>query len=155
MAAILVGAVLRDRVGDDMRASMTARDALRTSTLRMLIAAMDYRRIELGHALEDDEVHEVIAKEAKRRRESIDAFGDAGRQDLVDKETAELAVLQSYLPAGLGDEELAALVDEAIAETGATGPREMGAVMKALMPKVKGRADGGAVSALVKAKLGA
>jgi uncharacterized protein YqeY len=100
-------------------------------------------------------VIDVIAREAKRRRESMEAFEAAGRAELVAKEGAELAVLETYLPEGLSDAELEKIVDEAIAEVGATTPKEMGAVMKAIMPKTKGRADGGAVSALVKRKLGA
>ncbi|MGH8311248.1 MAG: GatB/YqeY domain-containing protein, partial [Steroidobacteraceae bacterium] len=110
--------------------------------------------VERMHELGDDEVLEIAGREAKRRRESIQAFGDAGRDELVAKETAELAVLNEYLPAALTEAEIAELVDEAVAETGATTPKEMGAVMKALMPKVRGRADGSAVSAAVKARLG-
>ena len=147
--------MLRDQIGDEMRASMKARDPVRTSTLRLLMTAMKNAQVERGHELEDDEVVEVIGREAKRRRESIDAYTAANRQDLADKEAAELAILESYLPAQLGSDELAALVDEAIAEVGATDAKAMGQVMKAVMPKVKGRADGGAVSAMVKQRLGA
>ncbi|MGZ4104915.1 MAG: GatB/YqeY domain-containing protein [Actinomycetota bacterium] len=146
--------MLRDRIADEMRASMKAREQTRTSTLRMLMAAMKNTQVEKGHELDDDEVIDVIAREAKRRRESIDAFANAGRTELVEKETAELAVLESYLPERLSDDELAALVDESIAETGASSPKEMGQVMKALMPKLRGRADGAAVSAMVRARLG-
>jgi uncharacterized protein YqeY len=138
-----------------MRAAMKAREQVRVSTLRMLMTAVKNREVEVGHALDDDEVLDVVGKEAKRRRESIEAFGAAGRPELVEKERAELAVLEAYLPEGLSQDEVAALVDEAIAETGATSPKEMGAVMKAVMPKVRGRADGNVVSALVKQKLGA
>ena len=98
---------------------------------------------------------EVVAREAKRRRESMEAFEKGGRAELVEKEGAELAVLEAYLPEQLGEDELGALVDEAIAETGASSPKEMGAVMKVVMGKVKGRADGAAVSAMVRARLGA
>ncbi|MGZ4145745.1 MAG: GatB/YqeY domain-containing protein [Actinomycetota bacterium] len=146
--------MLRDRIADEMRASMKAREQTRTSTLRMLMAAMKNTQVEKGHELDDDEVIDVIARETKRRRESIDAFANAGRTELVEKETAELAVLESYLPERLSDDELAALVDESIAETGASSPKEMGQVMKALMPKLRGRADGAAVSAMVHARLG-
>lgn len=138
-----------------MRAAMKARDQVRVGSLRLLMAAVKNAEIEARHELADDEVLTVISREAKRRRESIEAYGAGGRQDLVDMTEADLAVLQSYLPEGLTDAELAAFVDEAIAETGATSAKEMGAVMKALMPKVKGRADGGAISAMVKARLGA
>jgi uncharacterized protein len=147
--------MLRDRIADDMRASMKAREQTRVSTLRMLMAAMKNTQVEKGHELDDDEVVDVIAREAKRRRESMEAFEKGGRAELVEKEGAELAVLETYLPERLSEEELAALVDEAIAETGATSPKEMGQVMKAVMPKVKGRADGSAVSAVVRARLGA
>lgn len=147
--------MLRDRIAEDMRAAMKAREQTRVGTLRMVMASVKNAEVERGHALADDEVVEVIAREAKRRRESTDAFGAAGRTDLVEKESAELMVLQAYLPQAMSDEELARAVDEAIAETGATSPSQMGAVMKALMPKVRGRADGAAVSAMVKARLGA
>jgi uncharacterized protein YqeY len=146
--------MLRDRIAEEMRAAMKAREQTRVSTLRMLMAAMKNTQVEKGHELDDDEVVDVIAREAKRRRESMEAFEKGGRAELVQKESAELAVLEAYLPAKLGDDELARLVDDAIAETGASSPKEMGQVMKALMPKVKGRADGAAVSAAVRARLG-
>lgn len=154
MARILTG-MLRDQIADDMRAAMKARDPVRVSTLRMLMAAVKNAQVEKRHELDDDEVLGVLAREAKKRKESIEAFGDAGRQDLVDKETAELAVLDSYLPEQLSDDELAAMVDEAIAEARASDPKHMGQVMKVLMPKVKGRADGSKLSGLVRARLGA
>ncbi|GAC1416192.1 MAG: GatB/YqeY domain-containing protein [Actinomycetota bacterium] len=147
--------MLRDQIPQDLTKAMKERDAVRVSTLRMLITAMKNTQVERMHELSDDEIVEVMSKEAKRRRESIEAFTSANRTDLADKEAAELAVLEAYLPAGLTQDEIAALVDQAIAETGAVGPQQMGVVMKALMPKVKGRADGGVVSALVKSKLGA
>ena len=145
---------LRGKIGTDMREAMKARDQVRVGTLRMLMAAMKNTEVERLHELSDDEVIEVVGREAKRRRESIEAFGAAGRTELVDKESAELLVLEEYLPARLSDDEVGALVAEAIAETGASSPKQMGEVMKVLMPKVQGRADGGAVSAAVKAKLG-
>jgi uncharacterized protein YqeY len=138
-----------------MRDAMKAREQLRVATLRMLMAAVKNTEVEKLHELSDDEVLEVIVREAKRRRESIEAFKQGGRDDLVEKESGELAVLEAYLPEKLSDAELAAMVDEAIAETGASSPKQMGEVMKALMPKVRGRADGAQVSALVKSKLGA
>ena len=147
--------MLRDEIANDMRAAMKAREATRVSTLRMLMAAMKNVQVERGHELNDDEVLEVLAREAKRRRESMEAYEHGGRPDLVQKEGAELAVLEEYLPDRLSDRELEVLVDEAIAETGATDPKQMGAVMKVLMPKVKGRADGSVVSGLVRARLGA
>ena len=147
--------VLRDRISDEMRAAMKAREQTRVSTLRMLMAAMKNTQVEKGHELSDDEVLEVVAREAKRRRESMEAFEKGGRAELVEKEGAELAVLEAYLPEQLGEDELGALVDDAIAETGASTPKEMGAVMKVVMGKVKGRADGASVSAMVRARLGA
>ncbi len=147
--------VLRDRIADEMRAAMKAREQTRVSTLRMLMASMKNTQVEKGHELSDDEVLEVVAREAKRRRESMEAFEKGGRSELVEKEGAELAVLEAYLPERLGDDQLAKLVDDAIAETGASTPKEMGAVMKVVMGKVKGRADGAAVSAMVRARLGA
>src|SRR5260221_11077370 len=146
---------LRTKIGDDMRAAMKERDQVRVSTLRMLMTSIKNAEVEKLHELSDDEVLDVVGREAKRRRESIEAYGQAGRGDLADKESAELAVLQTYLPAGLSEEQVAALVDEAIAETGASSPKQMGEVMKVLMPKVRGRADGSVVSRLVKEKLGA
>lgn len=146
--------MLRDRIGDDMREAMKARDRLRVGALRMLMAAVKNAEVEKLHQLSDDEVLEVVAREAKRRRESIEAFEQGGRRDLVDKEAAELAVLEGYLPARLTEEEISLLVEEAIAETGASTPKQMGEVMKALIPKIRGRADGAEVSALVKARLG-
>jgi uncharacterized protein YqeY len=147
--------MLREKIATDMRDAMKAREQLRVATLRMLMAAVKNTEVEKLHELSDDEVLEVVVREAKRRRESIDAFKQGGRDDLVQKEGDELAVLEAYLPERLSDEELAKLVDEAIAETGASTPKQMGGVMKALMPKVRGRADGAEVSALVKGKLGA
>ncbi|HJR19597.1 MAG TPA: GatB/YqeY domain-containing protein [Actinomycetota bacterium] len=147
--------MLREKIANDMRDAMKAREAVRVAALRMLMAAVKNAEIEKRHELSDDEVLDVVGKEAKRRRESIEAFEKGGRDDLVAKESDELAVLEAYLPERLSDDELAALVDAAIAETGAASPKQMGDVMKALMPKLRGRADGGQVSALVKAKLGA
>lgn len=147
--------MLREKIADEMRAAMKAREQDRVAALRMLMTAVKNTEVEKLHELSDDEVLDVIAREAKRRRESIDAFDKGGRADLVDKETAELRVLEAYLPEKLSDDELAALVDQAVAETGAASPKQMGEVMKALMPKVRGRADGAQVSALVKARLGA
>ena len=146
--------MLRERIANDMRDAMKAREQIRVATLRMLMAAVKNTEVEKLHDLSDDEVLEVIAREAKRRRESIEAFDKGGRTDLVEKETAELGVLESYLPEKLSDDELGALVDQAVAETGASEPKQMGEVMKALMPKVRGRADGAQVSALVRSRLG-
>jgi len=146
--------MLRDSIANEMREAMKAREPVRVGALRMLMAAVKNTEVEKLHELSDDEVLEVIAREAKRRRESIEAFEKGGRTDLVDKESGELTVLEAYLPEKLSDDELASLVDQAIAETGASTPKQMGEVMKALMPKLRGRADGAQVSAMVKARLG-
>lgn len=147
--------MLKDSIQNDLTAAMKARDAVRTQTLRAVITAVKNAEKEKRTELGDDAVLDVVSREAKRRRESIDAFGAGGRDDLVAKETAELEILAAYLPAALSEDELTSLVDQAIADAGATSPREMGAVMKILTPQVRGRADGAAVAAAVKARLGA
>ena len=123
----------------------------------MLTSAVTYREVEWGKAVALDEVGvlQVVATEIKRRRDSVEQYRAGNRADLADKEEAEIHVLQGYLPAQLGEEELRAKVDEAIAKTGAKGPKDMGAVMKALLPEVQGRAEGKAVSDMVKARLAA
>jgi uncharacterized protein len=146
--------VLREKIGVQMREAMKAREQARVSTLRMLMTAIRNAEVDRRHPLDDDEVIDIASKEAKRRKESIEAFKQGGREDLVAKEEIELAVLEAYLPQALSEAELAALVDEAIASTGASEPKQMGEVMKALMPKIRGRADGATVSALVRSKLG-
>ena len=147
---------MNDQVGADIAAAMKARDASRLSALRMLKAAVMNKGVEKGRDLDDAEVLQVIASLVKQRRDSIEQFTKAGRTDLVDKETAELNILQAYLPAGATPEEINAAVAEAIAETGASSPKDMGKVMKAVMPKLAGKnADGKAVNEAVRRKLGA
>ena len=147
---------MNDQVGADIAAAMKARDTSRLSALRMLKAAVMNKGVEKGRDLDDAEVLQVIASLVKQRRDSIEQFGKAGRTDLVDKETAELNVLQAYLPAGATPEEINAAVAEAIAETGASSPKDMGKVMKAVMPKLAGKnADGKAVNEAVRRTLGA
>lgn len=146
---------LNDRVGADIAAAMKARDAARLSALRMLKAAIMNRSVEKGRDLEDAEVLQVVVSLVKQRRDSIEQFAKAGRTDLVDKETGEIAVLQAYLPPAATPEEIAAAVAEAIAETGAASPKDMGKVMKAVMPKLAGKnADGKAVNDAVRRTLG-
>jgi len=146
---------MNDQVGADIAAAMKARDTSRLSALRMLKAAVMNKGVEKGRDLDDAEVLQVIASLVKQRRDSIEQFGKAGRTDLVDKETAELNVLQAYLPAGATPEEINAAVAEAIAETGASSPKDMGKVMKAVMPKLAGKnADGKAVNEAVRRSLG-
>jgi uncharacterized protein YqeY len=147
---------MNDQVGADIAAAMKARDASRLSALRMLKAAVMNKGVEKGRDLDDAEVLQVIASLVKQRRDSIEQFSKAGRTDLVEKETAELNVLQAYLPAAATPEEINAAVAEAIAETGASSPKDMGKVMKAVMPKLAGKnADGKAVNEAVRRSLGA
>jgi len=150
---------LKDRIRADMTASMKARDDLRTSTLRMVVAAITSAEVagKQARELNDEEVQAVIASEAKKRRESATAFADAGRQELAQKETAEAEILAGYLPAQLSPDDVAAIVADVVAGTGAAGEgmRAMGRVMGAVQPRVKGRADGAMVAAEVRHQLGA
>ena len=148
-------AELKDRLQADLTTSMKARDELRTATLRMVLTAIGNEEVagKAARQLSDDEVLKVIAREAKKRREAADAFTSGGRADRADRELAEGAVLDSYLPAQLSDDELAELVRAAVAEAGASGPQAMGTVMKLVGPRVAGRAEGGRVAAAVKAVL--
>ena len=148
---------LKDQLQADLTAAMKARDELTTATLRMLLTAVGTEEVagKAARELSDDDVLKIVAKEAKKRREAATAFADGGRADRAERELAEERVLAGYLPAQLSDDELHALVRAAVAETGASSPRDMGAVMKALVPKVAGRADGGRVSGAVKAALSA
>jgi len=145
---------LKTEIHQQMTAAMKARDELRLSTLRMLISAIRYKEDELGHELSDDEVRAVAGSQVKKRTESIEAFEQAGRSELVAKEAAEREVLAVFAPEQLSDEAVDALVDEAIASTGATTMQHMGQVMGAIMAKAKGQVDGAAVQAKVKARLG-
>ncbi len=146
---------LNEQVGADVAAAMKAKDAGRLSALRMLKAAIMNKSVEKKRDLEDAEVLQVVAALVKQRRDSIDQFAKAGRTDLVDKETAEIAVLEHYLPPAVSAEEIEAAVAAAIAETGATSAKDMGKVMKAVMPKLAGKnADGRAVNEAVRRKLG-
>jgi hypothetical protein len=148
-------AELKDRLQADLTTSMKARDELTTATLRMVLTAIGNEEVagKTARQLSDDEVLKVIAREAKKRREAADAFTSGGRPDRAERELAEGAVLDGYLPAQLSDEELSALVRDAVAEAAATGPQAMGAVMKLVNPRVAGRADGGRVAAAVRAAL--
>jgi uncharacterized protein YqeY len=150
---------LKQRLHDDMTAALKARDDIRKSTLRMALTAVTKAEVAGKEAreLSDAEVLDVLTSEAKKRRESVTAYREAGREELADKEQAEADILAEYLPEQLTAEEIAALVTETIAATGAAelGPRGIGKVMGALQPNVKGKADGGAVSAEVKRQLGA
>jgi uncharacterized protein YqeY len=146
---------LKQRLQEDLTAAIKARDELRTATLRMALAAVTNEEVagKTARELGDDEIVAVISREAKKRREAADAFRDGGRPELAEREQAEGAVLADYLPEPLSDEELAALVAEAITETGADSPRQLGAVMKIVTPQVAGRAEGGRVAAEVRRQL--
>jgi len=144
---------LKERLEEDQKTAMREKDAVRLSTVRLLKSAIKYREIELAKALDDAEIEGVIASEVKRRRDSVEQYRAGNRQDLVDREEAEIRILRGWLPAPLSQDELAAKVDEVVERLKASGPRDMGAVMKALLPEVQGRAEGKAVSELVKSRL--
>ena len=140
---------LQERVQTDIAAAMRAGDGLRRDVLRMVASAAYNVEKREGHPLTDDEYLAVLSREVKTRRESVDAFRAGGREDLATREEAEIAVLAEYLPAALSEDEIRALIAEAIATTGAASPRDMGKVMGWLAPKTRGRADGKRVSELV------
>lgn len=148
--------MLKDKIQEDLKAAMIAKDELKLSTIRMLKSAIQYYEIQKGGAgyeASDEDVIDVIGREIKKRKESIELYEKGSRQELADKEKAELEILESYLPEQISEEEIRTLVDEAIAQTRASSINEMGKVMGALMPKVKGRADSTLVSNLVREKL--
>ncbi|HJU57801.1 MAG TPA: GatB/YqeY domain-containing protein [Actinomycetota bacterium] len=136
---------LKDSVREQMTAALKAGDKVRLGALRMLTAAITNREKEKRHELSDDEVREVAGREVKRRTESIEAFEAAGRTELADTERAERDVLQAFAPEQLSDADVDALIAQAIAETGASSPKEMGKVMGAVMSKAKGQVDGSVV----------
>ena len=146
---------LKEQLRADLTDAMRAKDDVRRSTLRMALTAVTNEEVagKQARELSDDEVLKVLARELKKRREAATAYAEAGHPDRAASEIAEAAVLESYLPAQLDDDELIALVASAIAEIGASGPQEMGQVMKVVQPKVAGRADGGRVAAEVKRQL--
>lgn len=145
---------LRDRIQADIAAAMRGGEVLRRDVLRMAVnAAYNLEKRQGGTALTDDELLAVLTREVKTRRESVDAFRGAAREDLATKEEAEIAILREYLPEALSEADLGALVDEAITATGAVTPRDLGKVMGWLSPRTRGRADGKIVSGLVMAAL--
>lgn len=145
---------LKDRITDDMKAALRAKDSARLSAIRLLLAAIQQREVDERITLGDAEVASVIEKMLKQRRDSIQQFEAAGRQDLADKEKFEVTVLQAYMPNALSEAEVEATVMEAIGVSGAKSMQDMGKVMSLLKPKLAGRADMAKVSALVKSKLG-
>ena len=144
---------LKERITEDMKAAMRARDAERLGTIRLLTAAMKQKEVDERIELDDATVVGIVDKLIKQRKDSVEAFSKAGRMDLADKEAAEIVVLQGYLPARLSAEEIAAAVKGIVAEVGATGPGDMGKVMGAAKARLAGKADMGLVSAAVKAAL--
>jgi uncharacterized protein YqeY len=144
---------LKDQITDDMKAAMRAKDSERLATIRLLIAEIKRKEVDERIELDDAQVVAIVEKMIKQRKDSITQFEAGGRQDLADIEKAELAVLVTYMPAGLSDEEVAAEVAAAVAASGAAGPQDMGKVMGILKPKLAGRADMTAVSAQVKKAL--
>jgi uncharacterized protein YqeY len=146
---------LKDRITDDMKSAMRARETLRLGAIRMLLAAIKQREVDERITLDDAQVATIVDKLIKQRRDSIAQFEQAGRTDLVDQEKAEVAVLSAYLPAQADAAEIEALLAAAIATTGAAGPQDMGKVMAVLKGKLAGRADLTAVSAMVKSRLAA
>ena len=144
---------LLERLDTDLKTAMKARDELALRVLRMVKSDLRYKQIELGHELSDDEIVTVLGTAAKKRKEAAVEFDRGGRQELGDNERAELAIISQYLPEQFSQEELALLIDTAVAKSGATTIKDMGAVMKVLMPEIKGRADGKVVNLAVKAKL--
>jgi uncharacterized protein YqeY len=145
---------LKDQIINDMTAAMKAQDAARTSTLRMVKAAIMNREKEGGGAITDEDVLKLLRSQVKQRRDSVEQYQKAGRPELADKEIAEIAVIETYLPQAASEAEIEQAVSEAIAETGASSMKDMGAVMKAVMPKLAGKnADGRTVSDTVKMKL--
>jgi uncharacterized protein YqeY len=144
---------LQQRISSAMRDAMRARDDRRTQTLRMAMAAAHNRQIELGRDLSDDEVLDVLSRQVKQRRESIELFRAGGREEMATAEEAEAAILGEFLPQPLLPDELEAVVATAIAETGATSQADLGRVMGVVMPRTRGRADGRAVSDAVRRNL--
>jgi uncharacterized protein YqeY len=144
---------LKDRITEDMKTAMRAKDAPRLSTIRLLLAAIKQREVDERIALDDAQVVGVLDKMIKQRKDSIAAFAQGGRTDLVDKESAEVAVLEAYLPQRLSADEVAGAVALLVAELGASGPGDMGKVMAAAKSRLAGQAEMGAVSAAVKAAL--
>jgi|SRR5882724_17572 len=146
----------KQQLKDELKQSMLAKDEMKTSVLRMVISAIGYAEIQKGGAgyeASEEDVMNVIQKEAKQHRDSIEQFRNANRPELAEKEEKELALLQKYLPEQMGEDEVRKLVAEAVQKSGVSSVDEMGKVMNALMPQVKGKADGGMVSKLVREAL--
>ena len=148
---------LKETLQADLTEAIRSRDELKSGTIRMLLAAIQVEEVagKEARVLKDDEIIKVLSREAKKRREAVDAFKEAGRADKAEQEAKEGEVILKYLPAQLSEDEIKKIVADAIAETGANSPQQMGEIMKIVQPKVAGKADGAVVSSLVKAALGA
>jgi uncharacterized protein YqeY len=144
---------LKTRISDDMKSAMKAGEKERLGTIRLILSAIKQQEVDSRKDLQDEDILAILDKMSKQRRESIDQYEKAGRDDLAGKEKAELKILQTYLPSQLDDEAITALIDEAIEATGAEAMKDMGKVMGILKPKMQGRADMAAVSAQVKSRL--
>ncbi|SRR5690554_4729884 len=145
---------IKERIQDDLKTAMKSGDTQRREILRLLMSAFKQVEVDRRTTLSDDDAIDLLGSEAKKRREAIEEMTRAGRTELAAQEQYELEVIESYLPEQLGRDEIARIVDEAIAETGASGVRDMGRVMSAVMPRVRGQADGKMVSEVVRQKLG-
>lgn len=146
-------ASLKERIQDDMKAAMRAKEKARLAVIRLTLAAIKQKEIDEQISLSDEQVLAVLEKMVKQRRDSIKQYEDAGRQELADQEQSEIVILQDYLPEQMDATEVEAIIAEIVANTGASGPQDMGKVMGALKPRIQGRADMGQASQLVKAKL--
>ena len=145
--------MLKQRIQDDVKTAMKAKDKARLATLRLITAAIKQREVDERIELDDTQVLAILEKMIKQRRDSITQYEQAGRSELAAQELSEIDIIQEYMPEGLSEDEVAAMVDAAIADAGANSMRDMGKVMGQLKPKIQGRADMGQVSALVKQKL--
>lgn len=144
---------LKERLSEEYKAAMKAGEKLKVSTIRMLISEIRNAEIAKRGDLDDEELLQVVSREARKRREAIEEFGKAGRQDLVDRETFELSVIERYMPEQLSEDEVRLMAEEAIGEVGASSPGDMGKVMGKLMPRLKGKADGKQVNRMVREML--
>jgi len=145
---------IKERLSEELKLAMKARDNTRISTIRMVVSIIKNREIDGRTTLDDEAALAVLTTYAKQRRDSIEQYEKGGRADLVEKEKAELAIILSFMPEQMGEAEVEALVIQAVKDSGAAGPKDMGKVMKELMPKVKGKADGKLVNELVKKHIG-
>ncbi|CAA6825648.1 MAG: Transamidase GatB domain protein [uncultured Thiotrichaceae bacterium] len=146
-------AALKNRITDDMKSAMRAKDKNRLQTIRLILAAIKQQEVDTREEVSEDGVLLILDKLVKQRRDSIKQFNDAGREDLSSIEEAELLIIQEYLPTPLTEDEITTLIDEAIQQSGASGMKEMGKVMGIIKPKAQGRADMGKISGLIKSKL--